>query len=375
MLFVVRLTLSVLRIATHASLFLEAQRVLLRLVRPVRRDIVARLEHGLLSNLQAHVEHRWVIDDRGHKIHALEAKPTVASKESDNQNVMILLHGHSMAAAYWYRNVDHFVGLGYRVIAIDLLGWGRSHRPQFVGSTPDDTVNWFVSSIAAVIPALLGVDSSQLSSQFVNLTVIGHSLGAYIAYEFTRRYHLYHSRICFKHLVLVSPAASVRQIPLSRAVYFSLTPQTVIRRGGLLGFLLFVAKYPRQEPYVRDRLRDLTYYLAAQSPPSGEVAVRPIINFLNWRSAECTRPLVENIVPKLEIPILVLCGDSDTSMPVEGVLQLYRRMKKINYDVSLSVIKNCDHCPQLEKPKHFFDAVVAFLNNSISVQHICISNT
>lgn len=242
-----------------------------------------------------------------------------------------------MSAAFWFRNFDDLVSLGYRVYAVDLLGWGRSQRPRFRGSTADDSVNWYVSSLEGVVKNL-GVDS---------FTLVGHSLGAYLSMEYAKRAP---QRV--KHLVLVSPAAAVRKVPVGRALYFSLPPQSIVRRGGLLGFLFFVMKYPRKDSYTRDRLRDYTYHLSTQGPPSGEAAVLPIIRLLGPRRAECVRPLVENLTP-FRTPVQIVVGETDSSMPVEGVHELYREMKRQGFKVDISVVEGADHCPMLEQPDEF----------------------
>lgn len=281
----------------------------------------------------------------------------------------------------------------------------------------------------------------------IPIILIGHSLGAYVVYELTRHVNNPNAtsltssssgknKIVIDKLILVSPAAATRPVDFSRALYFSLPPQAIVRRGGLLGFLLFSMKYPRSAAYMRDHLREFTYRLAMQSPASGESAIRPIIRFTGWNTAECVRPLSELVimdssnssnrivtttstsadandsnngknndstvnnnnnsssdddgklrrkispstttttktmmmtttkavvgVPKAyeKTKTLIIAGDSDSSMPVQGVIDLYRMMKSRNFDVSLSVFDQCDHCPQLEQPLRFADTVSDFL--------------
>lgn len=246
-----------------------------------------------------------------------------------------------MSAAFWFRNLDDLVSLGYRVYAVDLLGWGRSNRPRFHGRTAKDSIDWYLRSLSGVIKSL------NLSS----FTLVGHSLGAYLAMEYTKRYPN-----SVDHLVLVSPAATVRQLSVSRAIYFAISPQYIVRRGGLLGFLLFNLHYPRNEMYVRDRLRDYTYHLAAQSPPSGERAVAPIIRLRGMRRAECVRPIVENL-KLFNVPVQIVAGDQDSSMPVEGVHQLHREMTRQGFRVRMALLEGADHCPMLEQPEEFFNVI------------------
>lgn len=332
----VRFSLSLLRVAVQASLFLEAQRLLLRLIRPTHHTILARAEAAVLRRVRSHLLHRWVSDGHGNLIHVLEAPGT-----SPTRQPIVLLHGHSMSAAFWARNLDDLVSLGYKVYALDLLGWGRSERPRFRGKTADDALDWYLPSLAGVLRNL-ALDK---------FTLVGHSLGAYLALEYTKR-----TSESVDHLVLVAPAASARPIPVSRAVYFSLSPQAIVRRGGLLGLLLFFLKYPRCKTYISDRLREYTYHLAAQSPASGEAAIRPIIRLRGPRKAECTRPLIEHL-SLFATPVQIVVGETDSSMPIEGVHQLYAEMRRQGFRVDLRIVDGADHCPQLERPEEFFNII------------------
>lgn len=383
----VRISLNVLRFAAHASLFFEAQRLLLRIIRPVRRDYLQRLERQILGRVKTPLVHRFIETGYGtEKLHILDAparkrpaslasstltSPSLSTSSSSvslaslstvtedllvgytlNAPVAVLLHGHSMCATYWYRNIDDFSSLGYRVLAVDLLGWGRSSRPHVKVDSADCAVEWYVRSLHGALSKMnLG-----------KILLVGHSLGGYVSLEYTRRYPE-----AVRNLILISPAACTSKISLSRALYFRLSPQRMARRGGLLGFLLFLQKYPRLPAYMSDRLRDYTYYLASL-PPGGERMVLPLIGFsFSKRSFYCTRPLVDHLSPKVSTPVQIIVGERDSSMPVESVHQLYAAMTEEGYNVQLHVVDDSDHCPQLEQPKAFFDFVAPFVElNSLT---------
>lgn len=334
----VRVSLALLRVATQAALFLEAQRVLLRILRPVPPDYLCRAESRVLSAVHVKLEDIFIRDVDSNKIHIIHA-----ANPNPNAPPIVLLHGHSMSAAFWCRNFDDLVALGYRVYAIDLLGWGRSERPLFRGHSPDESIRWFLRSLTAVLNSL----------NLTQFTLVGHSLGAYLSMEYAK---VHPERV--QQLVLVSPAASVRPLSMMRAFYFCLPPQNIVRRGGLLGFLLFTLKYPRSETYVRDRLRDYTYQLAAQYPPSGENAIRPIIEIRGLQRAECVRPMIEHL-SLLHMHVHIICGEFDSSMPVEGVFELYEEMKIKGFNVEMTVVEGSDHCPMLEKPEDFSNIMMA----------------
>lgn len=334
----VRIVQAALRAASHTALFLEAQRLALHFLRPTSPRHLAAAEAVLLSTVSSPVRHDFV------PAPTLQLHTICVGNQKDPP--IVLLHGHSMSAAFYFRNFDDFVRIGLRVYAVDLLGWGRSARPIFQGITTDDTIQWYLSSLIAWV-------NSMRLEPFI---LMGHSLGAYLAFEYAKRCPDMVSK-----LVLISPAAISRSLSLPRAMYFALPPQSIVRRGGLLGFLFFMLKYPRTPCYVGDRLREYTYHLAAQRPPSGEVAIIPIIKFHGIAEASCTRPMIEAL-QSVPMPVQIVCGETDSSIDIQDVHLLYREMKHRGFDVRIAVIDGTDHCPHLESPDDFFAAIAGFLN-------------
>lgn len=383
----VRISLALLRLATHAIFFLEAQRLLLRLVRPSGHKQLIRLEDGLLQTVRSRLRHRWLTDANGNTIHVLEFDD--GCDQTADDRVAVLLHGHSMSAAFWYRNVDHLVMLGFRVFAVDILGWGQSSRPRFSGSSPDDAVAWYISSLSFILSSTLHLS---------HITLIGHSLGAYLTMELARfhhqsehhQLHQSHTGLVIDKMVLIAPAASTSWCSWARALYFKISPQRLLRRCGLLAYLYFLCKYPTAPEYMQHDLRDYTFHLARHDEQNagGELVVTSMIK-LKWSSfwkchPVCSRPLIDRLhtaslssamssspscykyrlkqVPSLkQVPILVVSGARDSSMPVQSAMQLVSEMQNHSFQVTLKVMDDCDHCPHLEKPTQFLDTIQTFL--------------
>ncbi|MGI8552382.1 MAG: alpha/beta fold hydrolase [Dehalococcoidia bacterium] len=80
--------------------------------------------------------------------------------------LLLLLHGLSSSSRYWE---PHFPTLGraYRVLAPDLLGFGRSPKPASATYTPEEHIAVLLTTIE---PFLEGP-----------LTLVGHSMGAALA--------------------------------------------------------------------------------------------------------------------------------------------------------------------------------------------------
>jgi len=77
----------------------------------------------------------------------------------------------------WISNLDHLAE-HYRVIAIDLLGFGRSSRPRFKGKSADDGEEFFLRSIEDW-REVMGLE------QF---TLLGHSFGGYLSAAYALKF-------------------------------------------------------------------------------------------------------------------------------------------------------------------------------------------
>src|SRR5687768_11049366 len=51
------------------------------------------------------------------------------SPATGNGHVVMLLHGKNFSGAYWKRTAEALLGLGYRVILPDQIGFGKSSKP------------------------------------------------------------------------------------------------------------------------------------------------------------------------------------------------------------------------------------------------------
>ncbi|MCJ1474472.1 hypothetical protein MMC13_003130 [Lambiella insularis] len=116
--------------------------------------------------------------------------------EEHDQN-LVMLHGYGAGLGFFYKN---FEGLsraqGWKVYALDLLGMGRSSRPPFRINAKDregkitEAENWFIDAL----------EEWRLSRKIDRFTLLGHSLGGYMAVAYALKYpgHL-------NKLILASP--------------------------------------------------------------------------------------------------------------------------------------------------------------------------
>ena len=97
----------------------------------------------------------------------------VAPTDAANGKSVLLLHGRNFPASYWSGVIAALAAAGFRVIAPDHLGFGKSSKPLGPWSFDDAAAH-----TASLLDAL-GIAQAD---------VVGHSLGGMLAVRFARTY-------------------------------------------------------------------------------------------------------------------------------------------------------------------------------------------
>ena len=90
--------------------------------------------------------------------------------EGQSDKVALLLHGMPDTAEIWRPQIDALVKAGYRVIAPDMLGYGKTDKPQ-------DTARYAGEQIIGDMLSL--IEKLQLQT----IDIVGHDWGAFAAWE------------------------------------------------------------------------------------------------------------------------------------------------------------------------------------------------
>lgn len=106
--------------------------------------------------------------------------------EKPNGKTVLLLHGKNFSAAYWEPTIQLLTKNGFRVVAPDQIGFGKSSKPQ--------AYQFSFHSLARDTKALL--DSLKIK----HVIVVGHSMGGMLATRFALMYPEMTAK-----LVLVNP--------------------------------------------------------------------------------------------------------------------------------------------------------------------------
>ncbi|KAH7072284.1 Alpha/Beta hydrolase protein [Paraphoma chrysanthemicola] len=110
---------------------------------------------------------------------------------------LVMLHGYGAGLGFFYRNFESLSRAeGWKVYALDLLGMGRSSRPNFKIHAKDkegkiqEAESWFIDAL----------EEWRIKRGLEKFTLLGHSLGGYLAIAYALKYpgHL-------NKLILASP--------------------------------------------------------------------------------------------------------------------------------------------------------------------------
>lgn len=243
---------------------------------------------------------------------------------------IVMIHGFGANKDNWLRFARPFTG-EYRVIALDLPGFGDSSKPD---------VSYDVASQAERVVAFLDALGVQ------RFHVVGNSMGGHISALLAARYP---QRVLSAGLLdnagVEAPNKSEMFSLIEAGKPNPLVVNTPEDFPRLLDFV-FV-----EQPSIPGPLRQHFAEQAVANAKHYEV----IFGHLRERYV----PL-EPELPKIEAPVLLLWGDRDRVLDVSSIEVMKPLLKK----PSVVVMKNCGHVPMVERPEETASHYLAFLKNS-----------
>ena len=240
------------------------------------------------------------------------------SNEARFEKSVLLLHGLGTSSSTWIHVLPH-LARNYNVVALDFPGFGFSRitngKSAFTLHELQETVEAFIVKT--------------LRSPF---TIVGHSLGGWIAAEYAIRHQADVSR-----LVLLNPAGVYHPGVEETGKLFAI--QNLRELYSLLNRLWW--KYPWYfKPFAPAILADLR---RRRVPELIETVARG--DFLNDR------------LRGLSIPVDLIWGINDAVISAEVVELLKHALPQLR----VRFVEKCGHVPQLERPqkvKEFLDEIL-----------------
>jgi pimeloyl-ACP methyl ester carboxylesterase len=211
--------------------------------------------------------------------------------ERPNGRVVVLLHGKNFHAGTWARTIESLRRAGFRVVAPDQVGFGKSTKPEAY----QFTFGQLAANTRALL-ASLGVERS---------IVVGHSMGGMLAVRYALAY----------------PAATERLVlvnPIGLEDYAAMIPPRTVDDW-----------YRQELEQTPEKIREYqrtAYYAGAWRPEYGEYTRllegwtrHPDHRRIAWVSALTTdmvlsQPVVHEL-PRLSVPTRLIIGTRDRTAP------------------------------------------------------------
>lgn len=246
---------------------------------------------------------------------------------------LVLVHGFGACIGHWRKNIPVLAAGGYRVFALDLLGFGGSDKPpldytldlweqllkDFCAAHIQEPAVFVGNSIGALL-SLMVVADPEISAGGVLINCAG---------GLSHRPHE------------LNPPLRVAMGAFNRLVRSQLTGRVIFNRvrqkPQIRRTLLQVYRNPEA---VTDELVDLLY------APSCDAGAQQV--FASVLSAP-PGPTIAELLPKVRHPLLVIWGADDPWTPISGA-KIFQQASEIGQPIQIAPISNAGHCPHDEAP-------------------------
>jgi pimeloyl-ACP methyl ester carboxylesterase len=277
---------------------------------------------------------------RHHHVTVGEHRVHVAETGDPDGPAFLFLHGWPQSWRAW-DSVLALTGEQGRALAIDLPGVGESTGPSD-GTTAD------LARIVHEVAVALGLR---------RLTLVGHDIGAMVAYSYLRRYHDV-ERVVIMDIVLpgVDPWAEFLRQPFLWHFAFHTVPDLpehlVQGRQGEYFRYFYEVLAARPEAISDAARRD---YAAAYAS-DGALAASFAWYRAFARDAEENRQLAAG--PPVSTPVLYLRGEKERGGDITGYAEGLRRAGVTNLEYA--TVPGSGHFPHEEAPGLLWDRIATF---------------
>jgi pimeloyl-ACP methyl ester carboxylesterase len=259
---------------------------------------------------------------------------------------LVLIHGFGASIGHWRKNISVLATGGYRVFAIDLLGFGGSDKPPL-----EYTLELW----------------QELLKDFCSFHIqeptvfVGNSIGALLSLMVVANY----PEIAAAG-ILINCAGGLNHRPdeLNLPLRLVMGTFTKLVSSRVVGPFLFnrirqrsrirstLRQVYRNSEAVTDELVDLLY-----APSCDRGAQQVFASILTAPPG----PSPAELLPKVKRPLLVLWGEDDPWTPITGA-QIYQQLSEAGQPIQMIPIPNTGHCPHDERPDIVNPAILQWLD-------------
>ena len=274
---------------------------------------------------------------------------TVYTVQGEGQP-LLLIHGFGASVGHWRKNIPALAEAGYQVFAIDLLGFGGSDKPALDYSVElwqqqlydfwEDKINEPTVFVGNSIGGLLTL---MMISQYPEISAGG---------------------------VLVNCAGGLNHRPEELQFPLNVVMGTFTQLVATPRLGTFVFNQVRRKSQIRRTLKQVYRDRAAVTNELVELLYQPSCDpgahqvFASVLTAPAG-PKPEDLLPKVQCPLLVLWGEDDPWTPISGA-KIYQDLSECDSQVEFYPIPQAGHCAHDEKPQAVNLLIINWLNKSVS---------
>ena len=264
------------------------------------------------------------------------------------KGVVLLFHGKNFSSDYWAPTIAGLTQAGYRVVAPDQIGFGKSSKPD---------VAYHFDDLATNTKILLR------SLNIKQVSVIANSMGGMVGVRFARLYpNLVQKMVLENPLGLEDYSKDIPPQQNDNLLKLEMAQTEVTYRRFLQSY--FPTWQPSYEKFVE------VYVRVQKGPDYPAYAKTSVLTY----QMIAEKPVVDDF-PKLKMPVLLVIGQKDRTVfgrrfaPPEAVKslgnfpELGKRAQAAIPNAKLVPIDDVGHVPHVEVPDLFVKTVVEFLNS------------
>ncbi|TVQ42734.1 MAG: alpha/beta fold hydrolase [Gloeocapsa sp. DLM2.Bin57] len=261
---------------------------------------------------------------------------------------VVLIHGFGACLGHWRKNIPILAAKGYRVFALDLLGFGDSDKPildydlelwqrqirEFQQAKIQEPTIFIGNSIGGLLTLMLLANNPEISKAGVIINAAGG---------------LNHrpEELNFPLGLIMTAFTKLVSSPVTGKFIFDR-----VRQKNRIKSTLYQVYKDKQA--VTEELVEMLY-----QPSCDPNAQKVFASVLTAPPG----PPPSTLLPQVTQPLLVLWGEADPWTPIQGA-KIYQQRVTQGLNTEFKTIPQAGHCPHDEKPEIVNDLILAWLEKT-----------